>query len=71
MEINPITERIIGAAIKVHSSLGPGLCEQVYRTCLFRDLQKQGLLVKQEVKLPVLHDGALLNLGYRLDLLVE
>ena len=71
MEINQITEKIIGAAIKVHSALGPGLFEQVYKTCLFRELQKQGLVVKQEVILPVIYDNELLELGYRLDLLVE
>lgn len=71
MEINQITEKIIGASIKVHSILGPGLFEQVYKTCLFRELQKQGLAVASEVLLPVLYEGELLETGYRIDLLVE
>jgi GxxExxY protein len=71
MEINQITEKIIGAAIKVHSLLGPGLFEQVYKACLFRELQKQSIKVAKEVMLPVLYDCELIDLGYRLDLLVE
>lgn len=71
MEINQITEKIIRPAIKVHSQLGPGLFEQVYKSCLFRELQTQGLSVVKELTLPVVYDGEWIDLGNRLDLLVE
>ena len=71
MELDQITERIIGAAMKVHSALGPGLLESAYQACLFREMEKQGLSVKSEVVLPVIYDGETIDAGYRLDLLVE
>lgn len=71
MELNQITEKVIGAAMKVHSALGPGLLESAYQACLFRELEKQGLTVLSEVVLPVIYDGETIDVGYRLDLLVE
>ena len=57
--------------MKVHSAIGPGGLESVYRKCLQHELQKSGLHVRTELKLPVLYDGLVLESGYRLDLLVE
>lgn len=71
MELNGITEKIIGAATKVHSAIGPGVLESVYRKCLQHELKKLGLEVQSEVKLPIMYEGMLLESGYRLDLLVE
>ncbi len=71
MDLNQITEKIIGAAMKVHSALGPGLLESAYQACLFRELEKQGLSVLSEVVLPVVYDGETIDVGYRMDLLVE
>lgn len=71
MELNEITEKIIGAAMKVHSVIGPGVLESVYRKCLEHELKKLGFKVQSEVKLPVLYDGMSLESGYRLDLLVQ
>ena len=71
MEINQITEAIIGAAMKVHSALGPGLLEKAYEVCLAHELRKAGFQVKTQVKLPVIYDGVRVELGYRLDLLVN
>lgn len=71
MKINDVTAEIISAAIKVHRYFGPGLFEQVYKTCLFRELEKRSLLVAKEVTLPALYKGELLDCGYRIDLLVE
>ena len=71
MELNLITEKIIGAAMKVHSALGPGLLESAYQVCLFRELEKQGVAVDSEVVLPVIYDGEIIDAGYRMDLLVE
>jgi GxxExxY protein len=71
MELNDITRTVIGAAIKIHSAIGPGVLESVYRKCLQHELHKSGLLVQSELKLPVHYDGLVLESGYRLDLLVE
>ena len=54
----------------MHSALGPGLLESAYRTCLCHDLVQRGLLVKTELPLPVTYDGARIDVGYRIDLLV-
>lgn len=59
------------AAIRVHSALGPGLLESAYEACLKYELEKRGLNVKQQVALPVVYRGMKIDLGYRLDLLVE
>ena len=66
-----ITEKIIGAAMKVHSALGPGLLESAYQACLLYELKEQGLNVESEVVLPVVYEGKEIDAGYRLDLLVE
>jgi GxxExxY protein len=71
MELNEVTERIIGCAIKVHKALGPGLLESTYEVCLAHELAKSSLSVKTQVALPVLYDGIKLDAGYRIDLLVE
>ncbi len=72
METNRITENIIGAAIDVHKSLGPGLLESVYKQCLAHRLRMQSdLLVEQEVPVSLIYDEVKLEIGYRLDLLVE
>lgn len=71
MELDQITEKIIGAAMKVHSVLGPGLLESAYQACLFRELNKQGIAVESEVVLPVVYDDEIIDAGYRMDLLVE
>jgi GxxExxY protein len=71
MELGQVTEKIIGAAMKVHSALGPGLLESAYQACLFRELEKKGLSVESEVLLPVMYDGETIDVGYRMDLLVE
>jgi GxxExxY protein len=71
MELEQLTEKIIGAAMKVHSALGPGLLESAYQACLFYELDKQGLRVEQEVVLPLVYEGESIDAGYRMDLLVE
>jgi len=69
--INEITGKIIGCAFKVHSGLGPGLLESAYSACLFYELSKAGLLVEKEKALPLVYESIQLEIGYRLDLLVE
>ena len=66
-----IGEIIIGAAMKVHSALGPGLLESAYEACLAHELNKCSLDVKRQVSLPVVYDGVTLDVGYKLDLLVD
>ncbi|HEU4588325.1 MAG TPA: GxxExxY protein [Gemmatimonadales bacterium] len=68
---NPISERIIGAAIEVHRQLGPGLLESSYHTCLCRELDLRRISYQTEVRLPVGYKGVLLAKGYVIDLLVE
>jgi GxxExxY protein len=71
MELNEITEKIIGCAIRVHSALGPGLLESTYEICLIHELKKLDLVVEAQLALPVIYDGIKLDAGYRIDLLVE
>jgi len=69
--INRLTGAVITTAMKVHSQLGPGLLESAYEACLTHELRKQGLSVAQQVGLPVIYDGECIDLGYRIDLIVE
>ena len=71
MELNEISNKIIGAAIQVHRTLGPGLLESTYEACLKYELEKRGLKIQSQVGLPVIYDGIKIDLGYRLDILVE
>lgn len=71
MDLNTITERIIGAAIEVHKALGPGLMESAYEECLCRELALRGIGVERQLPLPVEYKGVRLDCSYRLDLLVE
>ena len=70
MEINQVTETIIGAAIEVHRALGPGLLESTYEECLCRELSLRGVPFERQRSLPVEYKGLRLDCGYRLDLLV-
>jgi len=69
--INQISHRIIAAAMKVHSALGPGLLESAYHACLFHELRRQGISVRSQVGLPVVYEGERIEVGYRVDLIVE
>jgi GxxExxY protein len=70
-ELNSITEGIIGAAIQVHRTLGPGLLESAYEACLSYELHKRGLVVESQIVLPIFYDGNIIDAGYRIDMLVE
>ncbi len=69
--VNQLTEKIIGAAIEVHRHLGPGLLESAYETCLAYELEQLGLHVERQKPLPITYKEIHLDLGYRIDLLVE
>lgn len=71
VQIDRITSTIIGAAIEVHRSLGPGLLESAYEACLVYELTERGLRVEQQKPLPLTYKQVHLDCGYRLDLLVE
>ena len=66
-----VSHAVITAAMRVHSELGPGLLEHTYAACLQHELRKVGLEALGQVALPVVYDGVRLELGYRMDLLVE
>ena len=66
-----VTGQVIDAALKVHSRLGPGLLEGAYEACLAHELRVRGLRADAQVPLPVIYDGIRIEIGYRLDLLVE
>jgi GxxExxY protein len=69
--VNQVTGIIVTSALKVHSKLGPGLLESAYEACMIYELRKQGLKALRQVALPVVYDGEIIDLGYRIDLLVE
>jgi GxxExxY protein len=71
MELNDITFKIRGAAFSVHNELGPGLLESVYESSMAYELMKNGLNVRTQVPLPVIYKEIKLELGFRIDLLVE
>jgi GxxExxY protein len=71
MDVNDLTGKIIGRAMKVRSVLGPGLLESAYRVCLVHELRVSGLETKTEFPLPVVYGDVRLEAGYRLDILVN
>ena len=71
MEINKITEQIIGAAIEVHRYLGPGLLESAYKQALAYELKLRNINFKLEVTVPIPYKDIKLETGYRADLIVE
>lgn len=71
MELNRVGDIILDGAFKVHSQLGPGLLESAYQACLLHELQSRELVVKREVPVPIAYDGLKLDVGFRVDLLVN
>jgi len=71
VDANAVSGEIIDAAMKVHSALGPGLLESAYEACLAHELRKRGYKVETQVELPVIYDGQRIEVGYRLDMVVE
>lgn len=66
-----ISEKIIGAAIEVHKTLGPGLLESVYEDCLAIEMQHLGLLFERQKTIPVTYKGKSLEMGFRADFVVD
>lgn len=71
MTIEELGNTIIGAAIRVHRVLGPGLLESAYQKCLDYELRKIGLRVDCELALPIHYETVLVDAGYRIDMLIE
>ena len=71
MSEDEISHVIIGKAIEVHKTLGPGLLESAYQECLLFELLEDGLKVQKELALPIVYKDVKLDHGYRIDLLVE
>ena len=71
MQLEDLSYKVIGAAIEVHSILGPGLFESVYQECLYYELKALGLNVEKEIIKPIVYKNIQLDRGYRIDLLVE
>ena len=66
-----LTGKIVDCAVKVHKQLGPGLLESAYEECLYQELMECGISTIKQVPMPLIYNGRKLELGYRLDLLVE
>jgi GxxExxY protein len=66
-----VSKAILDAAFRVHSHFGPGLLESLYETCLAHELRTAGFRVETQVPVPVYYDGIKMEVGYRIDLLVE
>jgi GxxExxY protein len=71
MDINELSNKIIGAAIEVHKTLGPGLLESTYEKCLSYELVLRKFTIEQQKVVPVKYKGIELDCGYRLDIIVE
>lgn len=70
-ELNELTKKIIGCAIEVHKQLGPGLLESAYEECLSYELTINGLFNERQIPVPVIYKEVKLDVGYRMDILVE
>ncbi|MDX6181267.1 GxxExxY protein [Flavobacterium sp. Fl-77] len=71
MSENELSRIVFNCALKVHQSLGPGLLENAYEECLFYELKKLGLEIEKQKALPLLYEEIKLDIGYRLDIIVE
>ena len=70
-ELNKLTEQILKYAFKVHTELGPGLLESSYKECLFYVLNKNGIYTEKEKALPLIYEEIKMEVGYRVDLMVD
>lgn len=71
MQINDVTEQVIGAAIDVHRVLGPGLLESAYESCLGLELSQRKIMFSRQIEMPLDYKGTQVDCGYRIDLLVQ
>lgn len=71
MSENELSKIVFECALKRHKALGPGLLESAYEECLFYELKKQGLRVEKQKPLPLIYEDVKLEIGYRVDIMVE
>ena len=71
MTENELSKIVFDCALKVHQNLGPGLLESAYEECLFYELKKIGLAVQKQKALPLVYEEVRLDIGYRIDIIVE
>ena len=71
MNIERIFKIVLDCSFKVHTALGPGLLESSYEECLYYELKQSGLIVQKQKPLPLIYEEVKLEIGYRVDLLVE
>ena len=71
MKENEVAKIIVDAAYKIHTKLGPGLLESVYKAILAYELQKRGLSVEREQRIPIVWENVRFEEGFRADLVVE
>lgn len=71
MDFDPLSYRVIGCAIEVHRTLGPGLLESAYQKCLAHELSLRRIPFRSQDSLPVEYKGVKLDCGYRIDLMVD
>ncbi len=68
--LEALARNVVDAGLKVHRTLGPGLLESAYEHFLAFELQLRGFAVRRQVAMPVVYEGARLDAGYRIDLVV-
>jgi GxxExxY protein len=71
MTENELSKIVFDAALKVHHKLGPGLLESAYEECLYYELNKTGLIVQKQKPLPLVYEEVKLEVGYRVDIMLE
>jgi GxxExxY protein len=71
MNIEAIFKQLLDHSFKVHSALGPSLLESAYQECLYYELKKSGIGVEKQKPMPLIYEGVKLDVGYRIDLMVE
>ena len=71
MELNELTEKVIGLAIKVHRILGPGLLESAYEQALMIEFRRNGIQAQNQVLVPIVYEGEIVEKAFRADIVVE
>jgi len=71
MNENELSKIAVNCMFKVHKNLGPGLLESAYEECLFYELSKTGVLVERQKPLPLVYEAVKMEIGYRVDLMIE
>lgn len=70
-ETESLAKTVVDAAYKVHTTLGPGLLESVYETCLAHELRRRGISTETQIVIPIVYEGLRLEAGLRIDILVN